>query len=198
MIYIVLGVIGGLVFLGLVALIVVLLVTRKKAAPPQVELEGKDIKVLVDFVQAQKSHDEEKQKVSELKKADQKQKLEVFKQTKEQLREKLARQIDAKQWRPLESVLKSADKGGTGIYILFNETKGKYYVGQAKQLYKRVRDHFYVEDIAKDFLAGDKIQAKFLTANELDADYRLDHIEKTGIEIFAADKSGYNKTKGNL
>ena len=49
-----------------------------------------------------------------------------------------------------------------------------------------------------DRLAGDRFQVKFLTTNELDGDYRLDHIEKTGIEIYNSDRTGYNKTTGNV
>lgn len=173
------------------------LINKKKDGRKQIEISQENIKELTDYIKLQKQQAEEEQRIKDFKKAEQKQKLETFKQTKEHLQEKLKNQIDAKNWKPLESVLKSADKGGTGIYILYNETKNKYYVGQAKQIFKRVRDHFIIEDIALDHLAGDKIVFKFLTANELDADYRLDHIEKTGIEIFNSDKAGYNKTTGN-
>ena len=161
------------------------------------EVRHDDIEALAEYVKSEKAAKEQEAAVKELKRADQKQKLENFKQTREQLREKLKNQIDAKTWQPLESILKSADKGGVGLYVLYNATKDKYYVGQAKQLYKRVREHFKVEDIARDHIAGDKITVKFLTANELDEDYRIDHIEKTGIEIFGKDKC-YNKTTGNL
>lgn len=164
----------------------------------KIEVKQEDIEILAAYVKAQKEQEEETQKLKEFKKADMKQKLEVFKQTKEQLKDKLKSQINNKEWKPLESVLKSSDKGGVGIYILYNRTKNKYYVGQAKQLFKRVREHFIIEDIAMDYKAGDNIQVKFLTANEIDDDYRLDHIEKTGIEIFDSERNGYNKTTGNL
>lgn len=165
----------------------------------QVEVEKENLETLAAYVRAQKEQAEDTARMKELRKAEQKQKLETFKQTRDQLREKLQSQINAKEWKPLDAVLRSADKGGVGIYILYNETKDKYYVGQAKQLFKRVRDHFNVENMARDFLTGDKFAVKFLTANELDSDYRLDHIEKTGIEIYGSDKgNGYNKTTGNL
>ena len=193
----IIGIIIGLVLMGLV---IFLIEKHKQVKPkePHVQVKQENLEALAAYVRAQKEQDEEEQRLKDLKKADMKQKLEAFKQTKEQLKDKLKAQIDQKEWKPLESILKNADKGGTGIYILHNQTKNKYYVGQAKQLFKRVRDHFIVEDVAVDFMSGDKIQVKFLTANELDADYRLDHIEKTGIEIFDADKSGYNKNVGNL
>jgi len=171
---------------------------KRGTVSPAVEVNPENVNEVVEFVRQQQQAAIEEQRLRDLKTAERKAQLETFKQTKEQLQENLKNQIGAKEWRPLESILKSADKGGVGIYILFNETKGKYYVGQAKQIYKRVRDHFAIEDIARDHLAGDKIEVKFLTANEIAADYRLDHIEKTAIEIFNADKAGYNKTTGNL
>ena len=185
-----------------VAVFVLYIVVSRKRPPKEtgkkIEVNQKDLEALAAYVKAQKEQAEEEIKLKDLKKAEQRQKLETFKQTKDLLKDKLKSQIDRKEWKPLESVLRSADTGGTGIYILHNKTKNKYYVGQAKQLFKRVRDHFTVEDITLDFLRGDEMRVKFLTANELDADYRLDHIEKTGIEIFDSDKNGYNRTTGNI
>jgi len=170
----------------------------KTPSTPSVEVDPESIKALADFVKSQKEQADRQQQIKELKAADQKAKLENFKQTRDQLKETLRAQIDKKEWQPLEKILKSADKGGIGIYILFNATKNKYYVGQAKQIYKRIRDHFQVEDVARDFLQGDEIRTMFLTANELDADYRIDHIERIGIEIFDAEKNGYNKKQGSV
>lgn len=162
------------------------------------EVDPKNIATLAEYVKADKEQKENQQRLKELKQADQKQKLEIFKQTREQLKEKLRVQFSGKEWQSLDKVLKSADKGGVGVYVLFNATKNKYYVGQAKQIYKRIRDHFNIEEIARDFLCGDEIKATFLTANELDADYRMDHIERLGIEIFDAEKNGYNKKQGSM
>lgn len=187
-----------------VVVIIVILGTKKRPDAPQkmdqgiAEVKPQNLEALAEYVRAQKEAAEAEQRLRDLKKAEMKQKLETFKQTREELKDKLRGQIDAKEWRPLEGVLRTADKGGMGLYILYNQTKDKYYVGQAKQLYKRVRDHFLVEQIARDHLEGDVISVKFLLANELDGEYRLDHIEKTGIEIFKSDKDGYNKTVGNL
>ena len=185
------------IFLCLVAAAVVVfmfLKTRK----PRAEIQADDVATMAAYIRAEQQQKQAIETAKQEKKELSRAQLETFKQTKEQLRDKLKSQLDEKQWKPLESVLKSVDKGGVGIYVLYNETKNKYYVGQAKQLLKRVRDHFVVEDIARDYMNGDKIQVKFLTANELDADYRLDHIEKTGIELFNAGKTGYNKTEGNV
>lgn len=172
--------------------------SKKTRQSPTAEVDPENIRALAEFVRAQQQQTEQKLQLRELARADRAAKLENFKQTREQLREKLRVQFGAKTWQPLAKILNTADKGGIGIYVLFNATKNKYYVGQAKQIYKRIRDHFCVEDIARDFLCGDEIRATFLTANELDADYRMDHIERLGIEIFDAEKSGYNRKQGSV
>jgi len=162
------------------------------------EIKQQDVATMAEYIRTQK----EKSELIEQAKIDRKQlmtqQLDTFKKTKEHLMLRLKSQMNAREWKPLESILKNADKGGVGIYILYNETKNKYYVGQAKQILKRIRDHFVVEDIAIDHMKGDRIHVKYLTANEFDAEYRLDHIEKTTIEIFDADKTGYNKSTGNV
>ena len=200
MVFTILGaILGTLLFCGALFFLYLILKKRKQIiTQTTVEVAPENLQVLADYVQAQKEKIEQEQQLKDLKKQEMRQKLETFRQTKDLLKDKLKSQLDAREWRPLFDILRSTDKGGVGIYVLYNATKDKYYVGQAKQLYKRVRDHFLVEDIAKDFLRGDIINVKFLTANELDSDYRIDHIEKTSIEIFASDKNGYNKTTGNL
>jgi len=196
-------------FVILIAVIIYLVLRNARKSPPRhndpIEVDARQIALLADYAAQKKREDELKQaqaiealKIKQERKDLLKEQLETFKQTKEQLRDKLKGQLDAKEWKPLEAVLRSADKGGVGVYVLYNPAKKKYYVGQAKQIFKRVRDHFKVEDITRDYIAGDEILVKYLTANELDNDYRLDHIEKTGIELFDADKSGYNKTEGNV
>lgn len=171
---------------------------RTHKSQKSAEVDPENITALAEYVKAQKEQAEQQQNLKELKRIEQKQKLEHFKQTQDQLKEKLRTQFDAKQWTPLQKILSSADKGGIGVYVLYNATKNKYYVGQAKQIYKRIRDHFQVEDIARDFLNGDNITATFLTANELGEDYRMDHIERVGIDLFDAEKSGYNKKQGSI
>jgi len=189
--YIVGGIVVGIVLLIGFGAVVFWLVKKSKT-------DQSEFKIIAEYVTAQKNQSEECARIKELKKQESREKLETFKQTREQLRERLKNQIDAKDWKSLETILDSADKGGMGIYIMYNQTKNKYYVGQAKQLYKRVREHFKVEDIAHDFIGGDEIQVKFLTAAEIGDDYRIDHIEKTGIEIFTSKGKIYNKTTGNL
>ena len=191
------AIVGGvlIVLAAMILIFAVILLLRKQK--PQIEIKNDDVVLMAAYIKAQKEQAEAVAVAKQEKKDFMKQQLDVYKQTKEQLKEELRVRFDGKEWRPLESILKSADKGVVGVYILYNQTKNKYYIGQAKQILKRIRDHFEVEDVARDFLNGDKIQVKFLTASELGSDYRLDHIEKTGIEIFDAGKTGYNKTQGN-
>jgi predicted GIY-YIG superfamily endonuclease len=169
-----------------------------KKAKVEIMPDKEKIDVLLKYVETQKEEAEAKQRIANLKKAEQKEKLEKFKQTRESLRDELKNKFDMKEWIPLSKILKSADKGNVGVYVLYNSTKNKYYVGQAKALVTRIKKHFEVEDIARDFLSGDSISVKVLTATELGDDYRIDHIEKLGIEIYDAEKNGYNKTGGNL
>ena len=171
---------------------------KKDTNTPGSEIDKDKLDTLVKYVDAQKQEAEQKQELKKLKTAEQKEKLEKFKQTKDELKEQLKSQLDAKEWTPLDKMLKKLDKGSMGIYVLYNETKGKYYVGQSKEIITRIKKHFEVEQIALDYINGDVIKVKILNATELDADYRIDHIEKTGIELFDASGSGYNKTGGNL
>jgi hypothetical protein len=171
---------------------------RKPKKDIEITADKGKIDALVRYVENQKKEAEEKQRLVSLKKAEQKEKLEYFRQTREELKNNLRSKLDGKEWVPLQKILDSADKGGMGIYVLHNETKNKYYVGQEKALSARIKKHFEVEGIARDFLSGDKISVKTLSAAEIGEDYRLDHIEKVGIEIYNADMAGYNKTAGNL
>jgi hypothetical protein len=166
--------------------------------PAEISPDREKIDALLQYVENQKRAAEEKERVKDLKKTEQKEKLEKFKQTRDSLKDNLRAKLEGKEWQPLSKILRSADKGGVGIYVLYNETRNRYYVGQAKALTARIKKHFEVEQIARDFLSGDKISVKVLTAAELGDDYRLDHIEKLGIEIYDAEKHGYNKTGGNL
>ena len=193
------GIVGFLILL-IIAILVIYQLGQKMTAPHDdtIEMSRADIDALAGYVRAQKEAEEEKTRIAAMARAEKREKLELYKQTKEQLRENLRTQIDTKAWYGLSQILNNADKGTVGIYIIHNVTKGKYYVGQAKQINKRVRDHFAVSDMAMDMLRGDQMQVKYLTAGELGGDYRLDHVEKTAIEIFDADKSGYNKTTGNM
>ena len=164
-----------------------------------VEVDKQQLDTVLKYVEAQKAKEEQKQILKEVKTIERKEKLANFKRDKDQLKEQLKSELAAKEWLPLKSILDKVDKGSTGIYVLYNQTKNKYYVGQAKQINARIKKHFEIEQIAWDcFVNGDTIKIKYLTSNELNKDYNIDHIEKTAIEIFDAKTTGYNKTEGNL
>jgi predicted GIY-YIG superfamily endonuclease len=187
------------IFILLLLLAVLWLKTKKRSSNESVEIDKEQLEMIARYARQHQTEEQCKLQKRQDKKDLMRVQMETFKQTKEELKSTLKSQIDQKEWQSLDSILSSTDKGGIGIYILYNATRDKYYVGQAKQIFKRIRDHFAIEDIARDYhLEGDTIKVKFLTANELSGDYRIDHIEKTGIEIFNSDKAGYNKTGGNV
>ena len=197
--YILLGV--GILIVLLLVMIFGFVYMRGRPIKTQPEINPSDVKVLAEYVETQKQEAEIKQQIKDLKTAEQKEKLETFKRTKSELKEQLKLKIESKEWMSLDKVLKQYDKGGIGIYILYNETKNKYYVGQSKEIVARIKKHFEIEPIARDYTSGDIIKVKFITSNELNtgfSDYRIDHLEKTGIEIFDSNVSGYNKTSGNI
>jgi type II secretory pathway pseudopilin PulG len=190
--------ISVLAVIAVVAAVFLVVFLRRRGAGAGAELEKKNLETLVEYVKAQQAEAEQKQRIKDLKTAEQREKLEKFKRTKDELKLRLKSQLDAKEWTPVNQILSGLDKGTVGVYVLFNETKNKYYVGQSKELFTRIKKHFEIEPIALDFINGDVIRVKTLTAAELGTEYRIDHIEKTGIELFDAAGSGYNKTAGNM
>lgn len=88
-----------------------------------------------------------------------------------------------------------------GIYLIWNKTKNKYYVGQSKNIGKRIfSQHFNNGDVkniifAKDWYNGDEFYYQCILKN--DASLNLDALEKEYIEKYNSFKNGYNKTGGN-
>lgn len=88
-----------------------------------------------------------------------------------------------------------------GVYIIWNKTKNKYYVGQSKDVYKRLfTQHFVKANVkniifAKDWYEGDEFFYKLI---ELQTKDELDSIEKEYIERYDAFKNGYSNTGGNI
>lgn len=87
-----------------------------------------------------------------------------------------------------------------GVYIIWNKTKNKYYVGQSKNVYKRLfKSHFSNGDVknitfAKDWFNEDEFFYKTFSCDTKD---ELDTLEKEYIEMYDSFKNGYNKTGGN-
>lgn len=93
-----------------------------------------------------------------------------------------------------------------GCYVIRNVELNKYYVGQSKDIFKRVtRDHFngtvpkniiFAEDYFKS-KAQDRnnlFEVKIIPCNTKD---ELDIVEAENIEYYDSFKNGYNGTSGN-
>jgi len=86
-----------------------------------------------------------------------------------------------------------------GVYIIWNRTKDKHYVGQSKNLGKRLNQHFTNGEVknvifAKDWYAGDDFFYKYYLCQTKD---ELDALEKEKIEEYNSFGKGYNSTGGN-
>ncbi len=86
-----------------------------------------------------------------------------------------------------------------GIYILNNKTKNKTYIGQSKNLYKRVTKHlngygngdFYID--YKHFKDDVEIYLILLETTEYE---NLNLLEKDFIDYFDCKNTGYNRING--
>ena len=87
----------------------------------------------------------------------------------------------------------------TGVYILNNTTKHKYYVGQAIRIFSRVNNHFTGKgngDVYADYKYKDNFTVRLMPLSK--SGYNsLDKLEKDMIAKFRANTTGYNKTAGN-
>ena len=85
-----------------------------------------------------------------------------------------------------------------GIYILHNKTKNKYYIGQAHNLIKRIKEHFHgksgtqKEEIYHDYKKNNYFTIKIIITDQ------LNEIEKQIIWYFRANKNLYNTKKYSL
>ena len=90
-------------------------------------------------------------------------------------------------------------KNFAGVYILYNRTKNKYYVGQGKQVLSRVNSHFMGRgngDVYADYKYGDKFTIKMIALKK--SGYKsLNALERDMIAAYDAFAHGYNKTRGN-
>lgn len=87
----------------------------------------------------------------------------------------------------------------TGIYILHNQANGWYYVGQSKNVLRRVKNHFTGngnKDVYADYRRGHPFTIQYISL--LESGYMsLDKLEKDYIRKYDAKRRGYNKTQGN-
>ena len=94
---------------------------------------------------------------------------------------------------------KQVNGDSVGVYIIYNQTKNMYYVGQAKRLCFRVNQHFTGHgngDVYADYKYGDQFLIKLITLRESGYD-DLDKLERDMIMQYHANIDGYNKTAGN-
>lgn len=106
---------------------------------------------------------------------------------------------------PLKSIGGLEYKKIIGCYIIRNRLNQHCYVGQSKDVIKRIRQHFkgtypnniiFAEDYfaAKEIERNDMFELKIIPCTTKD---ELDRTEKNLIEEYDAFKSGYNGTNGN-
>ena len=86
-----------------------------------------------------------------------------------------------------------------GVYILYNKTQNKYYVGQAQAVLSRINQHLTGHgngDVYADYKYGDRF---IITSVRLrGSGYKtLNELERHAISVYNAYSKGYNKTRGN-
>ena len=94
----------------------------------------------------------------------------------------------------------------TGCYIIHNKEKDKYYVGQSKDVYKRLKQHFKGTVPNNPIFAEDYYTSKYENKDELfevkiikcETKDELDRKEKQLIYEYDSWNSGYNSTSGNI
>lgn len=93
-----------------------------------------------------------------------------------------------------------------GVYIIHNKEKDKYYVGQSKDVLKRLKQHFngtvpknmiFAEDYYTSHYENkdNLFEVKIIRCSTKD---ELDRLEKQLIHEYDSWKNGYNGTSGNL
>ena len=86
-----------------------------------------------------------------------------------------------------------------GVYVLYNKTKNKYYVGQGQRVLKRVNMHFTGKgngDVYADYKYGDDFTIKMIRLKHCGFK-TLNELEREAIAVYKAYATGYNKTQGN-
>lgn len=87
----------------------------------------------------------------------------------------------------------------TGVYILHNQSKDLYYIGQGKNVFNRVNAHFTGKgngDVYADYKYDDEFSIRMI-ALEGSGYKSLNDLERHMIETYNAYKKGYNRNRGN-
>ncbi len=133
--------------------------------------------------------------------------IELQNDCKEKLQrvQKLETYINAVDFIPLRDFIGYEYEAIKGCYIIHNKERDKYYVGQSKDIMKRIKQHFkgttpnniiFAEDYFNSKLP-DKADIFEVRIIQLATKDELDRTEKQLIEEYDANTKGYNSTKGN-
>ncbi len=93
----------------------------------------------------------------------------------------------------------SKEMSYAGVYILYNRTKRKYYVGQGSRVMDRIMQHFSGHgngDVYADYVHGDLFWIRTIALEGSGYD-SLDDLERDTIRTYKAYEKGYNRTRGN-
>ena len=86
-----------------------------------------------------------------------------------------------------------------GVYVIHNQTKDMYYVGQGIKVLDRVNSHFTGRgngDVYADYKYNDSFKIGIIPFNNSDFS-SLNELERLAIKTYNAYTKGYNKTRGN-
>ena len=83
----------------------------------------------------------------------------------------------------------------SGCYVFLNQTKNIYYVGQSKNVLKRINQHLNAKGNG-DVYADLKYVDKFIIFIVKCPEYELNITEKILIKEFNSYSNGYNKNSG--
>ena len=86
-----------------------------------------------------------------------------------------------------------------GVYVLYNQSKNKYYVGQGQQLLNRVNMHLTGSGngrVYADYRNGDRFTIQMIPLQGSGFS-SLNELERVAISRYEAYGKGYNRTRGN-
>lgn len=168
---------------------------------------------------AERSISEREEKIEELKKeiSDAKAKIDKKKEETEKVKAEeykayykkiksvkpLEKSAQTNEFFPLKSFAGMAYQKVVGCYIIRNKENGRCYVGQSKDVYKRIKQHFrgtvpnniiFAEDYYSSKNKEDLFEIMIIPKQTKD---ELDETERILIEEYQARAKGYNGTSGN-
>ena len=156
-------------------------------------------KSLIDLYSTQK-----KKKADELQKEEEQYKTE-YEQKLKDIIPLNCEYVPDQSFIPLKVIIGYEYKKIIGCYIIHNKEKDKYYVGQSKDIMKRIKQHFHgtVPNniiFAEDYYSSesqDKSDLFEVKIIPLETKNELDRTEKELIEQYDSWNNGYNGTSGN-